>query len=294
MSKRLILCAFAMLAITLMSLPVVPHRLPGQTEVKMFETATSWEIAAHEAGHALHDAIKPNSVKNDPGYRTWSESLSDQIAMWTSLRDGDRILRLLAETNGELNRSNALTRIGEAFAALVGEGTCMRDAFHDKKVSNTSTEMHARSEALTGAAYKLFLKIYDGLKSEHGAEEALRKASQIMGTFLMRAADYTPENRMTLEDVAKAYLKVDKEFFGYRYHAALVDEFTRREIFDAESVTEWQAHEAATPQLWLHPQWPDQKMEEMAQANIDKLGIGPDFGWKCSRSTTHWAGATRS
>ena len=31
---------------------------------------------------------------------------------------------------------------------------------------------------------------------------------------------------MTLEDVAKAYLKVDKEFFGGRYHAMLVDEFT--------------------------------------------------------------------
>ncbi len=267
---------------------VVPHRLPGEPSsapVKMFELATSWEIVAHEAGHALHAELKPNRDFTNLGYRTWGESFSDQVEMWTSLRDGDRVHKLLAETNGNLNQSNALTRLGEAFAALVGEGTGMRDAFHDKKVSDTSKEVHNRSEVLTGAAYKLFLTVYSGLRSEHGAEEALKRAGQIMGTFLTRAADYTPENQMTLEDVAKAYLKVDKEFFDYRYHAVLVEEFTRRELFDADSVREWQAHEAAVPKLWLPPRWPDHKMEQLLQANQDKLGIGPDFGLKLQSIT---------
>src|SRR5262245_21815363 len=217
---------------------VAPHRLPGKTEIKMFEMATSWEIAAHEAGHALHHAIKPNADLFHPGYKAWSESFGDQMEMWTSLRDGDRLLGLLAETNGDLNRSNAVTRLGEALGGLTGEGDCMRDAFNDKKVSDTSDQEHDRSQVLTGAVYKIFLTIYYGLRSGHGAEEALEKAGQIMGAFLTRAADYTPENQMTLEDVAKAYLKVDKEFFDGRYHDILVGEFTRREIFDAESVTE--------------------------------------------------------
>ena len=267
---------------------VVPHRLPGEPSsapVKMFEMATSWEVAAHEAGHALHAELKPNRDFTHKGYGTWGESFSDQMEMWTSLRDGDRLRRLLAETNGDLNRSNALTRIGEALGALIGEDTSLRDAFHDKKVSNTSTEVHDRSEVLTGAVYKFFLTVYGGLKSEHGAEEALRRAGQIMGTFLTRAADYTPENRMTLEDVAKAYLKVDKEFFDSRYHAVLVEEFTRREIFDADSVREWLAHEAATPKLWLPRRLPDHKVEELLQANLDKLGIGPDFGLKLQSVT---------
>ncbi len=262
---------------------VVPHRLPGEptsAPVKMFETATSWEIAVHEAGHALHDMIKPNRNLTHPGLRTWLESFGDQMAMWTSLRDSDRLRKLLAETNGDLNQSNALTITGEALAALIGQGKGLRDAFHDKKVSDTSDEMHDRSEVLTGAVYKIFLKIYDGLKNEYWAEEALSKSGQIMGTFLTRANDYMPENEMTLEDVAKAYLKVDKEFFDSRYHAVLVEEFTRRELFDAGSVSEWLAHEAATPKLWLHPRWPDQQVERMVQANIDKLGIGPDFGLK--------------
>jgi hypothetical protein len=99
---------------------VVPHRLPGEpgsAPVKMFEMATSWEIAAHEAAHALHVAIKPYRIASDLSYHTWSESFSDQMAMWLSLQDRDRVRNLLAETNGNLNRSNSLTRIAESFAA---------------------------------------------------------------------------------------------------------------------------------------------------------------------------------
>jgi hypothetical protein len=66
--------------------------------------------------------------------------------------------------SGDLNQSNALTRLEEAFAVFVSNGTGLRDAFHDKKVSDTDEEEHHRSEVLTGAAYKIFLKIYDELK----------------------------------------------------------------------------------------------------------------------------------
>lgn len=266
---------------------VVPYRLPGQTDIKIFETATSWEMVAHESGHAVQDTLKPNRDRADQRFGVWAESFADQTAMWTSLRNRDRALRLLAGTNGDLNQSNALTRLGEAFAALTGKGTGIRDAFNDLKVSDTTEEIHDRSRVLTGAAYKLFLTVYSRLRYEQGIEEqeALRKAGEIMGAFLMRANDYTPENRVTLEDVAKAYLKVDKEFFASRYHATLVEEFIRREIFDAKSVSEWLAHETATPQLWLHPRWPDHKVEQLIRANLDKLGVGPDFGLKLQSVT---------
>jgi pimeloyl-ACP methyl ester carboxylesterase len=104
----------------------------------MFEMASSWEIAVHEAGHALHNELKPNRDLSGQGYRTWGESFGDQVAMWTSLRDPGRVRSLLAETNGDLSTSNALSRLAEAFAALVGEGTGLRDAVHDKRVSDTS------------------------------------------------------------------------------------------------------------------------------------------------------------
>ena len=133
---------------------VVPYRPRGQQDISMFETATSWELAAHESGHALHHALKPNTALGDPGNGSWGESFGDQVAMWASLQDSDRLLKLLADTNGNLNQSNSITRMGEVLAALIGSGTGLRDAFHDKKVSDTDTEVHDRSEVLTGAVYK--------------------------------------------------------------------------------------------------------------------------------------------
>src|SRR5437867_12958321 len=98
-----------------------------------------------------------------------------------------------------------------------------------------------------------------------------------MGTFLTFTTDYTPENTPTLEDVGKAHLKVDKEFFGGRYHHRLVGELARREIFNGDSVAAWLAHEAAVPHLRLHGA-SAQQVDSLVQANLDRLGIGPDFG----------------
>ena len=200
---------------------VIPYRLRGTTEVKMFETATSWEMAAHEAAHAVHNALKPNVDQTDPGFNTWGESFADQMQMWTSLRDPGRVRGLLA--GPELDQSNALSRSGEVYGALVGDRPAMRDAVNDATVSTTEDEVHDRSEVLTGALYRLFVTIYNEAR-RRSPERALEQAGATLGIFLMHTTDYTPENQMTLEDVGKAYLKARSRFIQtpwtkrWRYH----------------------------------------------------------------------------
>lgn len=264
---------------------VVPYRLPGETAIKMLELATSWEMGGHEFGHAVHHELKPNVDLSDTGFRTWGESFGDQTEMWTSLRDPQRALGLLAATKGDLKQSSALSRIGEAFGVLAGQNTGggevgLRDAFNDKKVSDTSDEVHDRSEVLTGAAYHLFLAIYGDLTNGHEGEEvlALRRAANIMGNFLTRATDYTPENQVTLEEVGQAYLKVDKEFLQGHYQPVVVDELTRRGIFDASSVANWNAHEAAIPKLKLASGASAQDVVAYVLGQLQALGIGPALG----------------
>lgn len=91
---------------------------------------------------------------------------------------------------------------------------------------------------------------------------------------------------MTLEDVGKAYLKVDKEFYGGRYQTMFATEFIKREIFNADSVREWLAHEAAAPDLRLPRRASDRNVDKMLQANLDLLGIGPDFGLRLQSVTS--------
>jgi hypothetical protein len=264
-------------------LGVVPYRRPGETQIKMFETATAWELAAHECGHAVHHAIKPNNGTAHP----WNESFGDQIAMWASLRDSQRARNLLAETSGSLYTSNSVTRMTEAFAALTGRGTGVRDAFNDLKVSDTTPQIHERSTVLTGAAYKIFTLIYDDLKNGQGLGEhaAVSEAADIMGTFLTHGPDYMPEEMISLEDACKSYLKVDKEHYRGRFHDIFVDELIHRELFDSNSVDEWLAHEAAVPKLRLRPDASDRNVNKLIQANLDKLGIGPNFGLKLQNVT---------
>jgi hypothetical protein len=104
------------------------------------------------------------------------------MALWSSLRDPKRVRDVLAETSGNLYTSNSLSRIGEAFAALIGSGTGIRDAFNDNKVSNTTDEEHERSSVLTGAAYKVFTQIYDKLKSEKARSQGADSGRRYYGT----------------------------------------------------------------------------------------------------------------
>jgi len=254
---------------------VLPYRLAGEP-IRILEVGTGWEMAAHEAGHAIHHTLKPNGDPGDEGFRTWGESYADQTAMWASLRDPDRARSLLTATNGDLTASNKLSRLGEVFGVLVGDGVPLRDAVNDKKVSDTDDEVHDRSAVLTGAVYRLFVSI---VAQGHGNPmRALVEAGEILGVFLTHATDYTPENRMTLEDVGKAYLKVDKEHYDGAYHAILVDELTARELFGADSVRQWLAHEASLPNLRLKDRASFKDVNDLVQDNLDRLGITPGFG----------------
>ena len=269
---------------------ILPYRLHGHSEINLLETATCWELVAHEAGHAIEHTLKPNLYPFDGSYESWGESFGDQIAMWTSLRNPERVSRLLVETKGDLNRSNSLSALVEAYAVLVGQGTGLRDAFHDLKVSDTSDEVHDRSEVLTGAAYRIFLAIYDEQRRSVRDEDALSEAGRIMGVFLAHSADYAPENRLTMQDIVKGYLKVDKEFFAGRYHTLLVNEFIRRELLEPNSLADWFAHEDALPQLWL-PNWTtDPDVARFVEQNQDLLTPGPEFGLRM-QSVTRIGGA---
>src|SRR5262249_1027670 len=68
-------------------LGIVPYRLPGDQQTKIFETSTSWELDAHESGHAVLHALKPNLDYEDAGRKIWTESFADQMAMWSALQD---------------------------------------------------------------------------------------------------------------------------------------------------------------------------------------------------------------
>jgi len=97
---------------------------------------------------------------------------------------------------------------------------------------------------------------------------------------------------MTLDDVVKAYLKVDKELFAGLYHDTLVREFVQRELLDDKALQDWLAHEEGLPGLWLANWSTDRDIANFVDQYQDSLGTGPDFGLKL-QSVTRLSGAAQ-
>lgn len=244
-------------------LGVVPYRVPGTEALRLFEVASSWETVAHEAGHSAHEALKPNTGPASGDFGSWSESFADQLAMWTALQDPRRVAEVLEETGGDLNQSSSLTRMAELFGHLGAAGAVqfplplgngpLRDAFNDLTLTSVRQTQRSFHEVLTGASYSIFQRVYASQLTEGQAPaDALREAAAVMGTLAARSTEHTPETGPTWEDVGKAMLKVDQEYFAGRHGAVIREELLRRELLQPDSLTEWAAHEQALPPLRLH------------------------------------------
>ncbi len=110
------------------------------------------------------------------------------------------------------------------------------------------------------------------------------KAADIMGKTMTRAADFTPENQMTPEDVAKGYLLADNEFFNGDYQSLWIEEFKDRKLLDdnfqmddldiSKTVDDYNSFR-------IEPFGDDSEMASRAHAKIkEKIGdlVGENFG----------------
>ena len=101
------------------------------------ETATSWEMVAHEAGHAVEHGLKPNLYLCRPRVQL--------LGRVVRRPDGD--VDLIAESGAQCRdswpkqKATSIIRIRSAawWRRLLywWEGTGIRDAFQDLKVSDT-------------------------------------------------------------------------------------------------------------------------------------------------------------
>jgi hypothetical protein len=244
----------------------------GEADTRLMRILGSSDIVSHEAGHALHDVLKPNQsdwMSTLPlSFGQWGESFGDQVAMWSALQNPRFVEQFVNSFEGQtfdLSKSNALTKMGELATPFFGAP--IRDAVNEFRLDDTSEEVHARSEVLTGAMYRVFQAVYNadvkglmaanghvGVSTQATTEEkkaALQSAGKTMGTLLFRSANFAPENFNSMQDVAKSLLTADEVHFDGRLHAALSSEFLRRNLLGEDDLKEWKLHRTAVKSLGL-------------------------------------------
>lgn len=216
---------------------------------KMIYTCESADIVAHELGHAILDAIRPDFY-NMQGLEGWAlhESFGDMMAILACLQH-EKILNHAVKI--DLNKSNIVSRLAEEMAAALyavtdGQGGLRVDALRD--ASNQfvyhhpeqlpknspdnilSSECHNFSRVFTGAWYEMLVKIYEkNITDGMPRLQALIVARDVSCCLLLNAVKKTPRTVRLYDSIAKYMIQSDMENGG-KYQKIIQGVFKDRNI----------------------------------------------------------------
>jgi hypothetical protein len=196
---------------------------PGTTPPQRVYTCRSFDIVAHETGHAILDGLKPNwiLIGNPPQTGGLHESFGDLTAMFLTLSQFDQIEAIVAQTKSNLHDKTFLADLAEEFGLALGRPTGLRNADNDLKLSQVGTEVHAISQVFTGAIYDILADIFSFERKPLLQDDAtvLHKAGQYLMSLVLRAIIAAPGTGATFADVANKMLSIaaaDKKPVQYR------------------------------------------------------------------------------
>lgn len=202
-------------------------------------TCRSLDVVAHETGHAILDALKPNWISFSAPAQTGGlhESFGDITSIFTILSQLDLVEYIIAETKADLHGRNILVALAEQFGLAFGMPNGLRNADNDLKLSEVSNEVHDISQVFTGAIYDILADIFTANRNPRERDDAitLYETGQYMAGLVIRAIEKAPDNNAIYADVAKAMLDFVKDDGHPEYATFIEKHFTLREVLGSQA-----------------------------------------------------------
>lgn len=223
---------------------------------RVFFSGESPDVACHEMGHAILDAVRPQLFDAQTvEAAAFHESFGDMTALLSALQVPSFREILLSETGGRLKRSSRFSRLAEQLGAAIRsqesdavDPDCLRNAnnsffYRDPQTlppsapaSSLSSEPHSFSRVFTGA----FLDILAGIfalqttQDSDGIVQTARAAAQILLGGIANAA-VVPD---FYSQVAGNMVQFgDGGPFNGKYHDVLKSAFVRRGILSLQAAS---------------------------------------------------------
>lgn len=226
---------------------------------KVVRSGASGEVAAHEAGHAILDGLRPGYLSAwspDPG--GFHESFGDVLAMLCCLQDDRTLDKVVQQTGGDLSIPNVASNLGEELGSAINHttgknvtgGDYTRTAINKFVWQEPSTlpekggpdqlgrAVHSYSRLWTGAFYDVLKGMTDSNREAGMDPKAALKAAATEGLKLYGGLMKTaPRGDHTYRDMARALVQADRQFNGGARSELITRVFTDRRILSgAEDV----------------------------------------------------------
>ncbi|MEP3889013.1 MAG: hypothetical protein ABJN69_01025 [Hellea sp.] len=202
-----------------------PENKPDTT----IHLADSPDIVAHEAGHAVLDAIAPDLyTSRNPQTRAIHEAVADLTATLFAFEMDDLGSRILESTDGRLDTANEFGWIGETFGTELREqtgDTYLRTLYNENSIDPgspnyiNSKEAHHISTVMSGAVFAGFIDEFERrkrIRAERGkittfsaSGKTLWEVGGFVRRALFRGLDYLPPGDVNFIDLARAMVATD-------------------------------------------------------------------------------------
>lgn len=203
------------------------------TTNKVVYCADSVDIVAHEFGHALLDAMRPD-LWSSMALEVWAfhEAFADINGILTLMQYDEVLQYAIDETAGELTGSNVLSRCAEELGIAVyhvyngaSDGSlsnALRDASvrYDYVRPETlpdfgrddvlTSEPHSFSRVFSGCFWAMLVAVYQQKKETTDRMTALKYARDTMAAYLTKAVPIAAKGNRFYGAVCRAILAADK------------------------------------------------------------------------------------
>ncbi|HEV7396095.1 MAG TPA: hypothetical protein VGN86_06260 [Pyrinomonadaceae bacterium] len=222
---------------------------------RSFFSAESPDVACHEMGHALLDAIRPQLFDAQTiEAAAFHEAMGDITAILSALQVSSFRQKVFDETAGVLNRSSRLSRLAEQLGAAIRvhhpdavESDCLRNAvnsffYRDPQTlppaapaSTLSSEPHSFSRVFTGAFLDALAGIFKVLSNPPALNNLVR-ATQDAGRLLVAGILEAPVVPDYFSQVAAHMISAgERAPFNGKYRDVLKSAFVRRGILSLQA-----------------------------------------------------------
>lgn len=219
------------------------HKPAGGTT---FFSGASTDVVAHEIGHGLLDALRPDlwdAAFLETG--AFHEAFGDCMAILTALHDRDSRVKLLALTTS-LRKKNFVESTAENLSAGIGRMFPTHNAAEPRRAFNTFkfqipetlpldggpgeliNEVHSFGMVFTGCFYDLIAEIF-AAQTTH-TEASLLASARTAGSLLVAGASTAVVTPRFFQAVGRAMMLADDQANGGENRQRIREAFERHDI----------------------------------------------------------------